>query len=285
MRRLWRIGAFFLFISYMAIPFGCKSQPKAQVASPQEIIKTEDSASTLQPKTSATIPDKDYWDTSDVDVSKIDPNRKLIAFTFDDSPASTLESIVGTFLHFNSTHPDAPASATLFCNGMRLRQSTAQSVEIALTAGFELGNHTQNHYDLSKLSPSEIRREIDKTDKLLSLFDGKPLHLLRAPYGNVCESVRAQAKTPIISWFIDTKDWTGIPADSIYQSVWGQKHAGVIVLMHDGYPHTVSALKQLLPDLYDAGYQAVSVSQMAKAHDCRLKIGGVYTRARNLNRR
>lgn len=267
----------------MAIPFGCKSQPKAQVASPQEIIKTEDSASTLPPKTSATIPDKDYWDTSDVDVSKIDPKRKLIAFTFDDAPASTLDAIVGAFLGFNSTHPDAPATATLFCNGMRLRPFTAQSVEIALTAGFELGNHTQNHYDLSKLSLSEIRQEIDETDKLLSRFDGKPLHLLRAPYGNVNADVRTQAKAPIISWFIDTKDWTGIPAKQIYQSVWEQKHEGVIVLMHDGYPHTVSALKLLLPDLYDAGYQAVSVSQMAKAHQCQLKIGGVYTRARNLN--
>lgn len=283
MRRLCRIGASFLFIAYMVSTFGCKSPSKVKLKAPQQITAAEESTSSLTPKAGAIPPEKDYWDTSDVDVSKIDPMRKLIAFTFDDAPASTLDAIVGAFLYFNSTHPDAPATATLFCNGMRLRPSTVQSVEIALTAGFELGNHTQNHHDLSKLSPSEIRQEIDETDKLLSRFDGKPRHLLRTPYGNVCENVRMQARTPIISWFIDTKDWTGIPAKQIYQSVWEQKHSGVIVLMHDGYPHTVSALKLLLPDLYDAGYQAVSVSQMAKVHQCQLKIGGVYTRARNLN--
>lgn len=285
MRRLCRIGASFLFIAYMATTFGCKSHLKAQRIAPQQITEAEESASSLTPKAGAIPPKTNYWDTADIDVSRVDPKRKLIAFTFDDAPASTLDAIVGAFLGFNSTHPDAPATATLFCNGMRLRPSTVQSVEIALTAGFELGNHTQNHYDLSKLSLSEIRQELDETDKLLSRFDGKPLHLLRTPYGNVCENVRMQARTPIISWFIDTKDWTGIPAKQIYQSVWEQKHAGVIVLMHDGYPHTVSALKLLLPDLYDAGYQAVSVSQMAKVHQCQLKIGGVYTRARNLNRR
>ena len=38
--------------------------------------------------------------------------------------------------------------------------------------------------------------------------------------------------------------------------------------------------KETGPDLYEAGYQAVSVSQMAKAHGCKLKVGCVYTRAR-----
>ena len=46
--------------------------------------------------------------------------------------------------------------------------------------------------------------------------------------------------------------------------------------MHDGYAHTVDALKRLLPDLYNEGYQVVSVSQMAKMHGCTLKNGKVY---------
>ncbi len=285
MRTLLKIGASVLFTAYMVLPFGCAARSDKRISPPLETTRTEDLSPILTPKTPPASTDSEYWDTSDVDVSKIDRERKLIAFTFDDSPASTLESIVGAFLSFNATHPDAPASATLFCNGMRFRPSTAQSVEIALTAGFELGNHTQNHRDLTKLSSIEIGREIDQTDALLSRYDGKPRHLLRPPYGNVCESVRTQAKTPIISWFIDTKDWTGIPAKSIYQSVWEQKHSGVIVLMHDGYTHTVSALKMLLVDLYNAGYQAVTVSQMAKIHGCKLKTGGVYTRARHLSNR
>lgn len=220
------------------------------------------------------------WNTDDVDISNVDPNRKLIAFTFDDAPASSLDSIVSTFLEFNKEHHDAPANATIFCNGMRIHASTKASLEFALAAGFELGNHTQNHKDLSQLSAQEIAAEIEKTDRLLLRFDGKKKHLLRPPYGNITDDVRSQAVSPIISWFIDTKDWTGIPPQDIYDRVWEGKGSGVIVLMHDGYTNTVSALKRLLPDLYNAGYQAVSVSQMAKAHGCKMHAGGVYTRAR-----
>ena len=50
--------------------------------------------------------------------------------------------------------------------------------------------------------------------------------------------------------------------------------------MHDGYVETVSAVKRLLPDLKNAGYQVVGVSQLAKANGCQLKTGSVYIRAR-----
>ena len=222
----------------------------------------------------------DCWEMKAVDISQVQPHRKLLALTFDDAPASTLEEIVTVFLSYNQAHPDVPASATVFCNGARIHSATAPAVAAATALGFELGNHTQHHYDLTTLTPAELQSEIDRTDQLLYPFDKRRLHLLRAPYGRISDDVRQQAKSPIIDWFIDTNDWTGISAEEIYDAVWENKSDGAIVLMHDGYPNTVDALKRLLPDLYEAGYQAVSVSQMAKAHGCSLKIGQVYTRAR-----
>ena len=221
-----------------------------------------------------------YWQDEDVDVSHVQPNRKLLALTFDDAPASTLEEIVAVFLSYNQAHPDAPASATIFCNGTRITPATAPAVAAATALGFELGNHTQHHYDLSTLNQQQLQQEIERTDKLLYPFDKRHLHLLRAPYGKINDAVRLTAKTPIIDWFIDTNDWTGVSEEEIYDTVWQNKSDGAIVLMHDGYPSTVDALKRLLHDLYEAGYQAVGVSQMAKAHGCKLKIGCVYTRAR-----
>ena len=84
----------------------------------------------------------------------------------------------------------------------------------------------------------------------------------------------------MIDWTIDTLDWTGVSEEDIYNSVFNYKFPGAIVLMHDGYNNTVSALKRLLPDLKAAGYQVVSVSKMAKAHHCTLQAGKVYIRAR-----
>ena len=83
-----------------------------------------------------------------------------------------------------------------------------------------------------------------------------------------------------MNWTIDTLDWTGASVDEIYSTVFEEKFSGAIVLMHDGYVNTVSALKRLLPDLKAAGYQIVSVSALAKAHNCRLRNGGEYIRAR-----
>lgn len=220
------------------------------------------------------------WDVSHVDISRVQPTRKLIALTFDDAPSKTIEEIVAAFLHFNETHPDCPATATLFCNGKHVVGGAMDALKAAHKAQFELGNHTHNHEKLTALSPTQLRREISETDKVLGEIDGEALHLLRAPYGEINEEVRSAAKTPIIDWLIDTKDWMGISPKEIYEAAFSQKADGAIVLMHDGYKHTVTALKQLLPDLYDAGYQAVSVSQMAKAHSCPLKIGNVYIRAR-----
>ncbi len=231
-----------------------------------------------------TFPPDTYWDLSGVDISEISFQRKLIAFTFDDAPSHHLENIIALFAAFNEENPDCKASATVFCNGKLFDTQTPPLLNAALTVGFELGNHTYSHLDLSKLSKEEVWEEIDKTDALLSKIDGRKRHLLRAPYGRIHAEVKTHIAAPWIDWTIDTLDWTGISADRIYNSVFDNKFSGAIVLMHDGYRHTMSALKRLLPDLKSAGYQVVSVSKMAKAHACQLKNGGVYIRARKQNK-
>ncbi|MBQ8291742.1 MAG: polysaccharide deacetylase family protein [Clostridia bacterium] len=220
------------------------------------------------------------WDVSNIDVSEIDPSKKLIAFTFDDAPSKTLENILAVFASFNETHLDCKANATVFCNGHLINQASLQTLHAVSALGFELGNHTYSHPNLTKLSPSEIQTEIENTDALLKCVDGQPIHLFRAPFGAINETVKSLVTTPVIDWTIDTLDWSGVSEEEVYNSVFNQKFDGAIVLMHDGYPNTVSALKRLLPDLAAENYQVVSVSQMAKVNGCALKTGKVYIRAR-----
>ncbi len=225
-------------------------------------------------------PVEEFWNTDDVDVGTVDINKNHIAFTFDDSPNKTLESIVGVFLDYNKENPDCPACCTVFCNCVYLNERTLAPLQAAFAAGFELGNHSYSHKNLTELTKEEVLWEIEENDRALKKIDGKPLHLLRAPYGKVNEQVKELSKTPVIDWYVDTLDWTEKSADEIYQTVFSQKSDGAIVLMHDGYENTVEALKRLLPALKEAGYQVLSVSQMAKIHQCPLRIGGLYTRAR-----
>lgn len=233
----------------------------------------------LPPQTDASD-ETGVWDVSDVDLSKIDENRKLIAFTFDDAPARSLENILAVYADFNESNPDCPAFATLFVNGCRFNEQTPTLLHAALTLGMELGNHTYSHADLTTLSPDDTKAEIDRVDDMLFAIDGKRRHLFRPPYGKITTEQKTAATTPIISWTIDTLDWTGTDEDNIYQSVMRNKFPGAIVLMHDGYANTVRALKRLLPDLKAEGYQVVSISQMSKAHACPLQKGKEYIRAR-----
>ena len=223
---------------------------------------------------------EEFWDVSDVDISYVARGRKLLSLTFDDAPKSTLENILAVFADFNEQNPDFYATATLFCNGMHIHPSSRRTLETAVAMGFELSNHTYYHYDLTTLTTEELHDEIARTDRLLSQIDQKSLHLLRPPFGNCNAYVKANVSVPIINWTIDTLDWTGVCEEEILQSVLQNCYDGGIALLHDGYPNTVNALKRILPALKEKGYQVVSVSAMATAHDCPLKNGSEYIRAR-----
>ena len=222
---------------------------------------------------------EDVWDVTATDISTVDPSRKLIAFTFDDTPAKTLENILAVFAIFNEANPDCIATATLFCNGRLINETSVHTLHTAYALGWELGNHSYSHPDFTTLSDLDYSLEIERTDELLFGVDGKEKHLFRPPFGKIDERSKTLS-TPVINWTIDTLDWTGVSETQIYETVFSQKSDGAIVLMHDGYPSTVDALKRLLPDLKKAGYQAVSVSQLSKAHDRALKNGVTYIRAR-----
>ncbi len=222
----------------------------------------------------------EFWAVDDVDISMLDKNKKHVAFTFDDAPTRHLPELIQVFLDFNKNNPDCIASATIFYNGVNLNEYTLPYLKNAYKSGLELGNHTYSHCDLRTLASFELEREISLVDEFLERIDGKPLHLLRAPYGAVDDKVRSVARTPILDWSVDTLDWTGISAEEICQRTLDGLERGGIVLFHDGADNTVQAIRTLLPILKEKNYQVVSVSQLSKIHTCPLKNGGLYTRAR-----
>ncbi len=232
------------------------------------------------PLESKNLPTEEIWDTDGVDVSYIRSERKLVALTFDDTPSKTLENILAVFAEYNESNPDCRASATLFLNSGLVSSESLPTLHTATALGFELGNHTKSHFDLTTLSADALQAEIDDTDQILSRLDGKSRHLLRPPFGRVNDFVKAQVSAPIINWSIDTLDWTKKPAEDIFNGIVSNLFSGAIVLMHDGYPATVEAVKRLLPELKGMGYQAVSVSALAKMHGCVLRNGSEYIRLR-----
>ena len=68
-------------------------------------------------------------------------------------------------------------------------------------------------------------------------------------------------------------DWKNLNPQSVLEQVKKQTKAGSIILMHDMYPSTVEALKAILSQLKEEGYQVVTVSELLQYREVPLPHG------------
>lgn len=202
----------------------------------------------------------------------VDPNKKMIALTFDDGPGRYTKDIVECLKKNN-------AKATFFVIGSQV-DSYKDSVKAASEIGCEIGNHTYTHPDLTKLSAEQIKGQISKTDKKIKSATGKAATLVRTPGGSVNSTVEQTVGKPIILWSIDTRDWETRSCEKTVSAVMKNVKDGDIVLMHDIYASTKDAACILIVKLRREGYQLVTVDELAKYRGYTLEKGNIYHRLR-----
>lgn len=200
------------------------------------------------------IPEKE-WDISGVDTSWIDPEKKLVAFTFDDGPTKYYSDILDTLNEYNM-------HATFFVWGKQYNEGFRDDILRVVESGCELGNHTWSHPYLTKLTPEEIRSEVEQTRELLESLTGIREFLVRPPYGSANADVKENVFFPMINWSLDTGDWNNGNYDDVYEKLTGRVQDGDIVLMHASYQFTAEAVRDAIPVLIENGYQIVSVSEL-----------------------
>ena len=206
-----------------------------------------------------------YDDAYENEKFELDPNKKAIAFTFDDGPSTYDLYIIDALVASHST-------ATFYMVGNRMR-SFPLSIDKMIKTGMEVGNHTYDHKSLTSLSDAEVKNQITKTNDLFYEMTGHKLTSLRPSYGNINNRVRVQVGMPVILWNIDTLDWKTRNAEKIYNSIINNAKDGDIVLMHSLYESTQKAVEKVLPELYKRGFQVVSVGELAKLKNYDLANG------------
>lgn len=246
----------------------------------QEI--SSNSISSTTSSTSEEINNEQYWDVSNVDISHIDKENRLICFTFDDGPISnTAEELLDVFDNFNKKYASEgfTAHGTFFYKGINVIEENKSIIERAIESNFQIGNHTVNHKHLENLSSQEINEEISGTLNSLNSFVDINETLVRLPFGTYNDLVLENVNYPMINWTkgLDTLDWNGKTADEIYNTVINNLCDGGIVLMHEGFQTTINAVKKLLPALYERGYQVVTIDEYCKAREIKLERHKVYT--------
>ena len=118
--------------------------------------------------------------------------QRRIALTIDDLPVAQsgpeacgparLMPLTKKLLAFFAAE-EAPLTAfviTSQCPGLTDEQRRA-ALDLWLSAGVELGNHTHSHRSLSKTPIEEYERDVLKADKLLREWTGKPVRWFRWP--------------------------------------------------------------------------------------------------------
>ncbi len=198
-----------------------------------------------------------------------DPTKKTVALTFDDGPNGSKTLRLVELLHQNKMH------ATFFMVGNRMATAPDVIKEV-LKTGNEVGSHSYNHKNLTRLTKEELLEEEKSTNLIYKSITGQDLKLLRPPYGNVNDTMKQNLNLTFINWNLDTEDWRYRNTNHIYDSVINKVKDGDIILMHDLYETTIEAVEKLLPELYVRGFQVVSVSELANIKGQTLEVHKVY---------
>ncbi|MDD6728884.1 MAG: polysaccharide deacetylase family protein [Eubacteriales bacterium] len=200
----------------------------------------------------------------DLHIGNINPNKPMVAFTFDDGPAFTSDG-ENTTARILDVLEKYNARATFFMVGERVNNETKELLQREIALGCELGNHT---YDHTHYGENVTVSDISKASKRIKKYCGKSPDIFRCPGGNLTAEIRNECKKegmPLAYWSIDTEDWRSKNAKKIYKNVINQAYDGAIILMHDIYPSTADAVEKIVPKLIEKGYQIVTVSEMIEA--------------------
>lgn len=200
----------------------------------------------------------------------IDPNKPMIALTFDDGPGKYTDRLLETLKKHN-------AKATFFMVGQNVGKYP-ETIQKMKDLGCDIGNHTMNHRDLVKLSVEDIHVQIETTNDALKNIISASATMVRPPYGSEDSKVRENVPYPLVLWSVDTNDWQTEDANAVVEHILNTVKDGDIVLMHDIYSSTVDAVEIVIPKLIEKGYQIVTVSEMAEARGVALENGKIYAR-------
>lgn len=177
-----------------------------------------------------------------------------VALTFDDGPGDYTAQVLDDL--------DARrAAATFFLQGYRVAQNPDVVVRM-LAEGHEIGNHSWNHPDLTKLTDEQIRDQLDRTGQAIQDAAGVRPTTFRPPYGAVDPRVLAQTELPAILWTVDTNDWR-LPDDAtLLDRAVAQPGVGAIVLLHDVHENTARMTPAIIDGLLGRGFTLVTVQQL-----------------------
>ncbi|SFJ24899.1 polysaccharide deacetylase family sporulation protein PdaB [Halobacillus dabanensis] len=208
-----------------------------------------------------------YYEEQGTAIWDVPISSKYIAITFDDGPSPKYTPEILDILE------EYDARATFFVVGSRAQENPS-IIKSMVEDGHELANHSYHHPDFTGISKQDLISEMDNTAAVLENLTGVPPKLFRPPggvYNDIIVNTANEEGYMVVmwSWHQDTRDWKSPGVHKIVSTVLNNTRNGDIVLFHDyggDRSQTVKALKQILPQLKEEGYEFVTVSELMQKH-------------------
>ena len=183
-----------------------------------------------------------------------------VALTFDDGPhPGRTKRILGLLDRYS-------VKATFFILGCNA-EYYPEPLALAVAAGHEIEDHSFDHVTRGKTA-LELENSITKTARIIEQASGRSPRFFRPPEGK-CTPELNEALSVLgyesVFWTVDSRDWTGKPAEAIARDVLAQVKDGDVLLFHDYTcpgENTLHALEKIIPALLSRGYRFVTVEEM-----------------------
>ncbi len=208
------------------------------------------------------------------DIDQLGAAKNKLVLSFDDGPDRTWTPKVLDVLK------EKKAPGTFFVIGDEANRAP-DLLKREYAEGHEIGNHTFTHPKFDEISKTQLKWELNLTQRLIESTLGVKSILFRPPYGidhqpEYAEEV-AQLPYPqelgylIVGQKIDPNDWREADvknkrsAQEIVDEVEEQASKGNIILLHDGggdRSQTLAALPLIIDQLRAKGYEFVSVAEL-----------------------
>ncbi|MCD8124449.1 MAG: polysaccharide deacetylase family protein [Lachnospiraceae bacterium] len=190
-----------------------------------------------------------------------------VALTFDDGPQKNSTDAILDVLEEYDAH------ATFFIVSDNI-SNNSDVLKRQVELGCELGTHTSSHADLTTLDDEAFEEEVSGSISQIEEASGGEVTLIRPPYGSLNDEVKEKLELPIILWSIDTLDWKTRDASRTYKKVKNQvsEEGGDILLFHDIYDETASAIEKVVPWLVKKGYKLLTVSELYEYYEVDLSL-------------
>ncbi len=186
--------------------------------------------------------------------------HREIALTFDDGPGPYTPQILSVL---EREH----VPATFFEVGV-LEQYFHASTAAIVARGYPIGDHTEHHAPMSKLSPERQQQQL--LEQTAAIGDsGAPFpRLFRPPYGlwnSATLALLKKYRMLMVLWTVDTSDYQMPGVNTIVDRALSSAKPGAIILMHDAggdRSETVAALPTIIKALRKRGYKLVTVPRL-----------------------